>query len=354
MKDWRKAVIHCGLSIRETVKLIDESATQIALVTAPDGRLLGTVTDGDMRRGILKGVALDEPVERIMNPDPTVMRGNESRDAILAVMRNKGVHQIPIVDPDGRLAGLELIDEIVQGAERDNAVVLMAGGLGSRLRPLTDDCPKPLLKVGNKPIIETIIENFIEYGFRRFYISINYKAEMIEEYFGDGSKWGVEIKYLREGERMGTAGSLGALSGKFGKPLFVMNGDLLTRVNFSQLLAFHAEHVAKATMCVREYDFQVPYGVVKIDKGRLQDIEEKPVHRFFVSAGIYVLEPEVLELIPTGAHLDMPALFKLLLDRKMHAAVFPIREYWLDIGRLDDFERATAEFPSLFEQGRST
>ena len=168
MKDWKKVVIQSDATIRDTIKLIDESAIQIALVAGPDGRLLGTVTDGDVRRGILKGIALDEPVERIMNPNPTVMKGFEARDAVLAVMKNKGIHQIPIVDPDGLLIGLELIDEIVRGAERDNAVVLMAGGLGSRLRPLTDDCPKPLLKVGNKPILETIIENFMEYGFRRF------------------------------------------------------------------------------------------------------------------------------------------------------------------------------------------
>lgn len=349
MKDWKKILISPKASIRSAIETIDNSAIQIALVAGPGGRLLGTVTDGDVRRGILKGIALDEPVERIMNPSPTVMGGNESRDAILAVMKNKGIHQIPIVDPDGLLIGLELIDEIVRGAERDNVVVLMAGGLGSRLRPLTDDCPKPLLKVGNKPILETIIENFIEYGFRRFYITINYKADMIEKHFGDGSKWGIEISYIRESERMGTAGSLGAFSGKFGKPLFVMNGDLLTRVNFSQLLSFHAEHRAKATMCVREYDFQVPYGVVKIDKGNLVDIEEKPVHRFFVSAGIYVLEPEILELIPSGGYLDMPAFFRLLLDKKMQAAVFPIREYWLDIGRQGDFDRANGEFPSFFE-----
>lgn len=349
MKDWKKVVIQSDATIRDTIKLIDESAIQIALVAGTDGRLLGTVTDGDVRRGILKGIALDEPVERIMNPNPTVMRGFEARDAVLAVMKNKGIHQIPIVDPDGLLLGLELIDEIVRGRERDNAVVLMAGGLGSRLRPLTDDCPKPLLKVGNKPILETIIENFMEYGFRRFYITINYKAEMIEKHFGDGSKWGVEINYIRESERMGTAGSLAAFSGKFGNAVFVMNGDLLTRVNFSQLLSFHLEHRAKATMCVREYDFQVPYGVVKIDKGSLIDIEEKPVHRFFVSAGIYVLEPEILELIPSGGYLDMPALFKLLLDKKMQAAVFPIREYWLDIGRQGDFDRANGEFPSFFE-----
>lgn len=349
MKDWRNVLLSPQTSVRDTIKVIDASAMQIALVVDKNNTLLGTVTDGDIRRAILKGIDLNGPASEVMNSNPTVTKSSESREVVLAIMRSKSIHQIPVVDDSGTLVGLELLDEILQSTQRENPVVLMAGGLGSRLRPLTNECPKPLLKVGNKPILETILENFIEYGFVKFHISINYKAEMIEKYFGDGSRWGVEISYIRENERLGTAGALSHMAGKFTRPIIVMNGDLLTRVNFSQLLSFHAEHEARATMCVRDYHFQVPYGVVKIDRHSLVDIEEKPVHRFFVSAGIYVVEPDALDLIPPDTFFDMPSLFKKLLAQKKEAVVFPIREYWLDIGRLDDFEKANGEFDNIFE-----
>lgn len=224
----------------------------------------------------------------------------------------------------------------------------MAGGLGRRLQPLTNECPKPLLKVGGKPILEIILENFVEQGFNRFHIAVNYKAEMIESYFGNGSRWGIDLSYLREHERMGTAGALSLLPGGLTQPLIVMNGDLLTRINFRQLLSFHAEHHAQATMCVRDYDFQIPYGVVKIEKHRLTGIEEKPVHHCFVSAGIYVLQPDVISLIPRNTFFDMPDLFAEMIRQQKETAVFPIREYWLDIGRMDDFERAVGEYERHF------
>jgi NDP-sugar pyrophosphorylase family protein len=243
---------------------------------------------------------------------------------------------------------VELLDYLLEAPERENWVVLMAGGLGTRLAPLTDNCPKPLLKVGNKPILETIIENFISHGFKRFYLSVNYKAEMIEEYFGDGSRWGAEIRYLREDKKMGTAGALGLIPEPLTQPFLVMNGDLLTKVNFSQLLNFHQEQNAHATMCVREYDFQVPYGVVSVDKHRIKSIEEKPVHRFFVNAGIYVLDPEAVSLIPADMPYDMTSLFEQMTANEREVIAFPVREYWLDIGHRDDFERAAGDFARIF------
>jgi NDP-sugar pyrophosphorylase family protein len=231
---------------------------------------------------------------------------------------------------------------------RDNWVVLMAGGLGSRLRPLTDECPKPMLRVGNKPLLETIIETFIEQGFRRFFISVNYMADTIKEYFGDGSRWGAEIQYLEETSRLGTAGALSLLPEKPQAPLLVMNGDLLTKINFRQLLDFHREHHAQGTMCVREYEFQVPYGVVKMDHHRITGFEEKPIQRYFVNAGIYVLEPQALQHIPHGVFFDMPSLFQTLMADRQEAVVFPIREYWLDIGHMADYDRANGEFARNF------
>ncbi len=345
---WQKARIVPDRSIRETIQTIDEGAIRIALVVDSENHLLGTVTDGDIRRGILRGVALEEPVTRVMNPQPTTARADESRDVILERMKQTRLHQIPVVDGQGCLVTVEILDELLQTRQRDNWVMLMAGGLGSRLRPLTDECPKPLLKVGSKPLLEIILENFLEYGFRKFYISVNYKAEMVKEHFGDGSRWGIEIRYIHEDQRLGTAGALSLLPERPALPLIVMNGDLLTKVNFQHLLDFHAEHRARATMCVREYDFQVPYGVVRIDHHRVLGIDEKPVQRFFVNAGIYVLEPEVLDLIPSATYFDMPELFTRLIGQNHETAVFPIREYWLDIGHMEDFARANGDFPEVF------
>lgn len=349
MKDWKKVLVSPGTSIRETIRVIDQGAVKIALVVDQGNRLVGTVSDGDVRRGILKGCGLENAVQQIMNAAPLAVGQFDCREKILSLMRQKQVYQIPLIDDEGVLVGLEVIDSILNAGCRENWVVLMAGGLGTRLKQLTADTPKPLLKVGDKPILETILDNFIEHRFTRFFISVNYKSEMIEEYFGDGSRWGVQIEYLREGKKLGTAGALGLLPERPAAPLLVMNGDLLTKVNFQHLLSFHAEHGSSATMCVREYDFQVPYGVVTLDEHRIQSIVEKPIQRFFVNAGIYVIAPDILGMIPRDTYLDMPSLFDKLLNQEKETAVFPIREYWLDIGRIDDFERAQVEFSKVFE-----
>jgi len=348
MSDWKETLVLPATCIRDAIRVLDKSSKQIVLVVDGDNHLVGTVTDGDIRRGILKGISLDDPIQAIMNPTPTVAMIDEGRESILALMKRKGLHHIPLVDVNHRLIGLETLDELIQSRTRENWVVLMAGGMGSRLSPLTDECPKPMLKVGNKPLLETILENFIEYGFHRFYISVNYMADVVKSYFGDGSRWGVDISYLHEDQRLGTAGALSLLPEKPTEAIFVMNGDLLTKVNFKQLLDFHMGHHAQATMCVREYDFQVPYGVVKIDSHRITSIDEKPIQRFFINAGIYVLGPEALDLIISNTYFDMTTLFEGLIELKMETVVFPIREYWLDIGQLADYDRANGEFMQEF------
>lgn len=349
MKQWKKSVVRPNVTVRDTIRTIDEGAIQIAFVVDEDGRLLGTVTDGDIRRAILRGISLDDDAKSVMNPHPITAPSDMSRQAILEIMRHKLIHQIPVLDQAGCVVDVELLDNLLKREEPQNWVVLMAGGLGSRLRPLTDAVPKPMLKIANKPLLEIILENFIEQGFRRFYFSVNYKADMVQSHFGDGSHWDAEIRYLRETERLGTAGPLNLLQDRFTEPVIVMNADLLTKLNFRQLLDFHHEHRAKATMCVREYDFQVPYGVVRIDNTRITAIDEKPVQRFFVNAGIYVLDPEAIGLIPTEAYFDMPELFNRMIGLGWDTAVFPIREYWLDIGRMEDFQRANGEFAGEFE-----
>jgi dTDP-glucose pyrophosphorylase len=347
--NWKQVLVSPETSVLDVIGIIDKGALQIALVVDEHGRLLGTVTDGDVRRGLLKGVGLSAAIKEIMNPNPVTATVHEPRDTVLAIMKLKRIHHMPILDDQGRVVSIETLDQLIQSREHDNWVVLMAGGLGTRLRPLTDNCPKPLLRVGNKPLLETIIASFADHGFRKFYICVNYKAEMIEQYFGDGSRFGVEIRYVREEQRMGTAGALTLIEDRPAQPLIVMNGDLLTKVNFQQLLEFHLHHRAQATMCVREYVYQIPYGVVNIQKNRLIGIQEKPQQSCFVNAGIYVIEPEVIDLIPKGTHYDMPDVFTKLISLNCETAVFPIREYWLDIGRMDDFNRANGEYAEVFE-----
>jgi len=349
MRDWEKVLLAPSTSIIRGMEVIDNSSLQVALIVNDDKRLLGTVTDGDIRRGILRGVLLDEPIHKIMHTNPTVAHLEDKPEDLYALMKLKQLRQIPILDDHGRVISVEFYDFIALSSQLDNWVVLMAGGLGTRLQPLTDDCPKPLLEVGGRPILQTILESCIKHGFNRFYLSVNYKAKMVEDYFGNGSRWGVDIRYIREDKRMGTAGALSLLPERPTKPFLVMNGDLLTKVNFKQLLDFHLEHCAQATMCVRDYDFQVPYGVVKVQQHRLVDIEEKPAQKFFVNAGIYVLEPEVLDMIPKDEFYDMPSLFMKLVALHHETIVFPIREYWLDIGNKVDFEQAIGDFSEVFE-----
>ncbi|TDF93489.1 nucleotidyltransferase family protein [Paenibacillus piri] len=348
MKNWKEIIVTPTTSIMHTLEIIDQGALQIALVSDGQNRLLGTITDGDIRRGILRGVSLDSPCSQIMNERPITAGIHDNKKTIFSKMKERGLHHIPVIDDEGHLVRMEMLDQLVNSNRKSNWIVLMAGGLGTRLSPMTDECPKPLLKVGSKPILETIIENFVEHGFYRFYLSVNYRADMIKEYFGDGSKWGIEIRYIHEHMRLGTAGALSLLAEYPREPFVVMNGDLLTKVNFQQLLEFHTENSGKATMCVREYEFQVPYGVVQVDHHRLLNIVEKPRQKFFVNGGIYVLNPEVLDFIPKETFFDMPSLFECLIREQLETAVFPIREYWIDIGRIDDFNRANDEYKERF------
>ncbi|WAC44800.1 nucleotidyltransferase family protein [Pseudomonas sp. SL4(2022)] len=344
MKNWKDIVVSPEISLREAIRRIDASGIQMALVADADMRLRGVLSDGDVRRSILNGIDLDGPVLRAMNSYPKTGSVHTPRAEVLAMMRRFTFHHLPLIDDDGRLGGLAMLDDFMGVVERENWVVLMVGGLGSRLRPLTDACPKPMLRIGGKPILESILESFMEQGFRRFFLSVNYMAEVIKDYFGDGAKWGARIEYLHETERLGTAGALSLLPEKPVAPLVVMNGDLITKANFAAMLEFHEEHQAAATMAVREYDLQVPYGVVKVDGVRIASIEEKPIHRFFVNGGIYVLGRDVLDVIPPSTFFDMPSLFQDLASKGCKAAAYPLREYWLDIGRLEEYERAQREW----------
>lgn len=347
------SLIDPASSIRDAMVRIGRSRYHILLVVDAERRLLGTVTDGDIRRSILQAVSLEAPVTEIMNRSPHSVPQGTAWAVARRLMRDKGIFSLPQLDGAGRVVGMIGAEDFGQpdADAKPHWVVLMAGGLGSRLRPLTDDTPKPLLPVGGRPILETILHQLLSHGFSHFYISVNYKAEAVKAHFGDGSRLGAEIRYLEEDSALGTAGPLALIDERPDMPLLVMNGDLLTKLNFSALFQYHREHAARATVCVREFDMQVPYGVVEFDNNRVLGISEKPVHRFMVNAGIYVLDPTVLDRIPRGQRLDMPDLLRSLTGAGEAVFGYPIHEYWIDIGRLEDFHRAANEFSLIFPQG---
>lgn len=344
MKDWKEVLIPANATLRDALVSIDASAMQMAILVQEDGQLLAVINDGDIRRAILKGYALESPAINMANTTPITALATASKQELLGLMRRKTVHQIPLIDEENRVAGLITLDELTGIFERPNWVILMAGGEGTRLRPLTEACPKPLLKVGNKPILENIIENFTEQGFRHFYISVNYLADAIKSHFGDGRALGVSIEYLHEKNRLGTAGGLSILPTVPADPVIVMNGDLLTNVRFDEMLNFHIDQKAMATMAVREFEYQIPYGVVDIKDNKLIGINEKPIKKHYVSAGIYVLSPEVINVIPKEEYYDMTTLFENILQASPSVATYPLQEYWLDIGRMEEFERAQRDW----------
>lgn len=332
-------------SIREALRRINDAGTQMVMVADPDRRLIGTVSDGDIRRGLLAGLSLEDAVETCMHPTPTVASPGLSRSQLLELCRAHGFHHIPIVDAERRILDLKTLDELLVPPRRDNAVVLMVGGRGERLGELTRDTPKPMLEVGGRPLLEHIIRSFIEQGFHRFWLAVNYRAEVIEGHFRDGAGLGCRIDYVRETKRMGTAGALSLLppAAAADLPFIVSNGDLLTRVDMGAVVDHHAGVGADATMAVREYEVQVPYGVVHADGDRMRAIEEKPVHRHLIAGGLYVLSPSVLPFIPEDSFFDMPAL----LDRvaaQGYVSVYALDGYWLDIGRQADYQRACDDF----------
>ena len=345
MSNWRDALVSSSTSLRQTIEAITNGNLQIALVVDANNKLLGTVTDGDIRKAILAGKDLDITAEEAMRREPTTSAAKTPRAAILKLMREKRIHQMPLLDDLGRVVDVLTVDDMIGAHQKPNAVVIMAGGLGTRLHPLTQDTPKPMLKVGGKPILETIIQSFVDQGFVNFFVSLNYKAEVITNYFGDGSQLGATINYLHEKSRLGTAGGLSLLPQNIHAPIIVMNGDLLTRISVEALLDFHERESAVATMVVREDHYQVPYGVVEVDGTQIIGVEEKPIQRHLVNAGIYVISQTGLENIPTDTFYDMPTHFAKLSANRHRTAAFPLHEYWVDIGRLDELERAQREWP---------
>ena len=338
---WKKTILGKNKTIYDAVKSLSRSELKIVLVTDKNLKLLGTVTDGDIRRSLLKKLGSDTPLHKIMNTKPIVLNKNQSKKSIFEKIKTQKILQLPIVDDKSRVLGIETIENLLATNTIDIPVLLMAGGYGKRLMPFTKNTPKPLLKIKDKTILERIIENLFDNGFRKFYISTHYKSKMIKDYFGDGKKWNVSIDYIYEKTPLGTAGAIGHISKKIDNSLIVMNCDILSNVNFEELLDSHLKSKAQATICTATHNIQIPYGVIKSKKGTLETINEKPTHSFYVSAGIYVLNKSMVSKFKKNKKINMPEFLTNQIKNKRKINVFPIHEFWLDIGHLRDFQAAT-------------
>lgn len=345
--DWRRVLVKKDVDIYYALDLMNKESLRILLVVDLDRRLLGVITDGDIRRGLLRGLALTTEVSAVMNSKPLTANFGTPRVELVKIMEANEILAIPLLE-DGIVFGLETFQIQAKKPTYKNPVFIMAGGFGTRLKPLTNNCPKPLLKVGDKPILELALDNFIKAGFRDFYISLHYLPDMIKEYFGDGARWNVRIQYVYEEQPLGTGGALSLLPENTSElPLIMINGDIITTVDLSKLIKFHEQHGGMATMCVREYQHQIPFGVVTGDGNKIISMLEKPVQRSFVNAGIYVINSEVRKKATSNTYLDMPILLENIIREKIDVYMFPIHEYWLDIGQLDDFNRAQIDIATL-------
>jgi dTDP-glucose pyrophosphorylase len=344
ISDFKQCYVSEDTTLHEALSVINSTEYLIALAVDMDHRLIGTLTDGDVRRALLHGETLLSPVSSAMNRDFRYLSNGVNNSHALAMMNLHQLKQLPVLDDRLRVVSLIMSSEKEQEPKLPNAAVIMAGGKGLRLRPHTDNCPKPMLLVEGKPILQSLIERSITHGFSKFYISVNYLKEQIIEYFSDGSKWNISIDYLIEDEPLGTAGSLQLLPETLGEPFLLMNGDLLTLLNPRQLLDFHTMHKSIATMCVREYVSQCPYGVVQTNGIELITFDEKPSFTHFVNAGIYILDPKILSYLEPNTPMDMPTLLLNAQKNDQRVSVCPIHEYWIDVGMPETLNRAHQEW----------
>jgi len=328
--------------IRHVIRRINWANMEIVLVVGSDGELVGTVTDGDIRRGMLAGIDPDEPVSEIMNRRPVAVGLDASRNDMLDMMRLRSIRHLPVLDTRDRPVRLERMETLVDEMARHDAVI-MAGGLGSRLRPLTEHTPKPLLHVKGQPILDHVLGGLRESGIRDVVISLNYRGRQIRQHVEDGSAQGVRATYVSEKERLGTAGALSLLRPRPRRPFVVMNSDLLTNLNFSHLLEFQKERAYDVVVCVRKHVTNLSYGVVDIHDDTVVGLREKPKLEHFVNAGIYVLRPSCIDMVPHRRYFDMPSLIAKVLDNGGLVGAFPMHEYWRDIGTPQDLAAVGGE-----------
>lgn len=348
IKNWKKILIKPNSLIKEALEIINSESLQIVLVVDENKKLLGTVTDGDIRRGLLKNITPLDSVNTIMNSQPITANIHSTKEQLIDLMQRNDILSIPLMNGE-KIVGLESIKNLLKKTHLPNPVFIMAGGFGTRLKPLTNSCPKPMLKIGNKPMLETVIRGFIKAGFSNFYISTHYMPEIIKNHFGDGSALDINITYVHEDTPLGTGGALGLLPANISDnlPTIMINGDILTNIDYHKLLNFHLANHADATICVREYTYQIPYGVIHSENNKIISMVEKPKYNYHVNAGIYIISSQIIKSVPKNHYIDMPTLLEKHINLNRSILSYPIKEYWLDIGRIDDFKKAQIDIYDL-------
>ena len=334
--DWMRAAIHEDATIEEAIINLEMTALRVSLVVNKNEKLIGIITDGDIRRGFIKGHDLGSPVSQILNSDPVTVDVEVTTQKIVSLMEELKIQHIPVVDGSMKVRGLFVLESRPKSNSHLNRVVIMAGGKGIRMRPLTENTPKPMLLVAGKPMLEHIIERFIKQGFSEFTICISYLGELIKEYFEDGSNWDVKIEYLSEESPLGTAGSIRNLQNVGDLPFIVTNGDIISEIDMADLVGFHVEQRAVATMAIRPYEIQNQFGVVETNGNEITAITEKPIYRTHISTGVYVFEPNVVKLFPNSDVLQMPELFDHLRNLGKRTLAFHIQDQWIDVAKQDD------------------
>lgn len=338
MKDsLKKLLIYKNYSIRRTLKAIDSGAKGIALLIDDNERLIGTVTDGDVRRALLKDISLDDPVENIVHYNPVIVKENMTKEEMKDIFIRKAVKDIPVIDNNNRIIDIISINDVLLPDGKKNPVVIMAGGLGTRLKDLTKEIPKPMLKVGNNPILQHIISNFKQYGYNKMLFCVNYKSEIIENYFQDGIAYGVKIDYIKETKRLGTAGGIKLAEEYINEPFFVINGDIFTNLNVENMMKFHLQNEFDITIGTRKHYFQIPYGVIETKNNNVISLREKPEIEYLINAGVYCLKPDLIKLIPRNKYFEITDLINLCINSGKRIGSYEIKDYWMDIGRIEDY-----------------
>lgn len=342
----KEILVEPNFQLGEAIRIVDRAGLQLALVVDKAGKLVGLLSDGDVRRALLRGVMLEDSVESAMHTSPHFLRGDPSFAEAVELMRKERLRHLPILDSSSSVSGLFVKSDFTElPSASDASVLIMAGGRGSRLGEITTSKPKPMVTVGQKPILEIIIENCINAGFRHVFVSLGYRKSQIRDYFRDGADRGIDISYLEERKPLGTAGALSLVPREYDSSLVVLNGDVLSTINLSNLLQFHRERKVKATIAVRKHAIQIPFGVVETRGSSVKRIREKPISYHDVSAGMYVLEPEIFRKIPRGEYLDMPTLLSDTIEKGHEVCVFPLHEDWFDVGTPEDLEGARINWP---------
>lgn len=342
-----KLFVYKNYSVRKTLEIIDSGARGIALLVDKDETLLGTITDGDIRRSILKGVSLENSVENIVHYNPISVKQSMTREEIKDIFIKKAVKDIPIVDDNNKVLDLISINDILIPKGKENPVIIMAGGLGTRLKDLTKEVPKPMLKVGHNPILQHIIANFKQYGYNKMLLCVNYKSEIIENYFQDGIAYGVKIEYIKENKRLGTAGGIKLTQDYIDKPFFVINGDIFTNLNVENMMKFHVKNKFDITVGTRKHSFQIPYGVIETQNNYIKHIKEKPKIEYLINAGVYCLNPNLINLIPDNEYFEITDLIDICINNGGKVGSYEIKDYWMDIGRMEDYNKVNDDIYDL-------